>query len=123
MNTLTESHADEQPDLVLSAEQSLSENLRRLLATRWDIRTLLADSPPSVEDRKMLWRQLDSDMALAGITVPDRCSGSGAGLSTFIVDMRLPGITVRPLKQMTAQSEFNEVFLDDVAIPPRLAAG
>jgi len=39
------------------------------------------------------------------------------GLSTFIVDMRLPGITVRPLKQMTAQSEFNEVFLDDVAIP------
>jgi len=86
MSTVTESDADEQPDLVLSAEQSLlSQNLRRLLATRWDIRTLLADSPPNSEDRKMLWRQLDSDMALAGITVPDRCSGSGAGVSELCV--------------------------------------
>ena len=86
MSAMTESHADEQPDLVLSPEQSLlSQNLRRLLATRWDIRMLLADSPPSSEDRKMLWRQLDSDMALAGITVPDRCSGSGAGVSELCV--------------------------------------
>jgi acyl-CoA dehydrogenase len=86
MSTMTKSQADEQPDLVLTAEQSLlSDNLRRLLATRWDIRALLADSPPSSEDRKMLWRQLDGDMALAGITVPDRCSGSGAGVRDLCV--------------------------------------
>ena len=41
-----------------------------------------------------------------------------AGLSVFIVNMKAPGVTVRPLRQITGDSEFNEVFFDDV----RLAA-
>lgn len=40
------------------------------------------------------------------------------GISAFIVDMRLPGIDVRPLREMTGTSDFNEVFLDDVRIGP-----
>src|SRR5882724_7324990 len=39
------------------------------------------------------------------------------GISFFIVDMASPGLTVRPLRQMTGSSEFNEVFLDEVRIP------
>ena len=39
------------------------------------------------------------------------------GISAFIVDMRSPGITVRPLREMTGASDFNEVFLDDVRLP------
>jgi alkylation response protein AidB-like acyl-CoA dehydrogenase len=39
------------------------------------------------------------------------------GLSMFVLDMGSPGITVRPLRQMTGQSHFNEVFFDDVRIP------
>jgi 3-oxochol-4-en-24-oyl-CoA dehydrogenase len=39
------------------------------------------------------------------------------GISYFVVDMRLPGITVRPIKQMDGTTMFNEVFLDGVRIP------
>jgi alkylation response protein AidB-like acyl-CoA dehydrogenase len=39
------------------------------------------------------------------------------GLTMFVVDMHAPGVTVRPLKQMSGGSEFNEVFFDDVIIP------
>ncbi|HEY5334570.1 MAG TPA: acyl-CoA dehydrogenase family protein, partial [Mycobacteriales bacterium] len=39
------------------------------------------------------------------------------GLTMFVVDMHAPGVTVRPLKQMSGSAEFNEVFFDDVVIP------
>ncbi|MGY1814093.1 acyl-CoA dehydrogenase [Blastococcus sp. SYSU D00820] len=39
------------------------------------------------------------------------------GISYFLVDMRSAGVDVRPLRQATGMSEFNEVFLDDVFVP------
>jgi alkylation response protein AidB-like acyl-CoA dehydrogenase len=45
------------------------------------------------------------------------------GISYFLVDMATPGITVRPLKEMTGDSLFNEVFIDDVFVPDDLVVG
>jgi len=39
------------------------------------------------------------------------------GITMMVIDMRQPGVTVRPLRQMTGVSEFNEVFLDEVVVP------
>jgi len=45
------------------------------------------------------------------------------GLTMFVVDMKAAGINVRPLRQITGDSEFNEVFLDGVVLPADAVVG
>ena len=45
------------------------------------------------------------------------------GISFFLFDMSLPGVTVRPLRQMTGEAEFDEVFFDDVRVPADALCG
>jgi len=40
-----------------------------------------------------------------------------AGLTAFVVDMHAPGVETRPLRQMTGEAEFNEVYFTDARIP------
>jgi 3-oxochol-4-en-24-oyl-CoA dehydrogenase len=39
------------------------------------------------------------------------------GITTMVIDMKAPGVSVRPLKMPTGHSDFNEVFFDDVFVP------
>jgi alkylation response protein AidB-like acyl-CoA dehydrogenase len=46
-----------------------------------------------------------------------------AGITAFALDMRTPGVEVRPLREITGTSDFNEVFLDHVRIPAEAVIG
>jgi alkylation response protein AidB-like acyl-CoA dehydrogenase len=45
------------------------------------------------------------------------------GMTYFLLDMHAPGVEVRPIRQLTGDSEFNEIFLSDVRIPDRMRLG
>jgi alkylation response protein AidB-like acyl-CoA dehydrogenase len=45
------------------------------------------------------------------------------GLTVLLVDMKSPGVDVRPLRQMTGETEFNEIFFHDVRVPATNVVG
>ena len=47
----------------------------------------------------------------------DPATRRARGISCLLVDMRSPGITVRPLRQITGEAEFNEIFFEGVKVP------
>ena len=45
------------------------------------------------------------------------------GLSYLLIDLKSPGVEIRPIKQMTGASEFNEIFFEDVFVPGNMLVG
>ena len=46
----------------------------------------------------------------------DSAAARHRGLTMFVLDLAAPGVTIRPLRQMTGSARFNEVFLDEVPV-------
>ena len=71
-----------------------------------------------------IWTSLAKQAAWAiCIARTDPAAPRHDGITYFLVDMSDPGIEVRPLKEMTGESFFNQVFLDDVFVPDDRVVG
>ena len=77
-----------------------------------------------VLDGHKVWTSgaLVADVGIA-ITRTDSTAPKHAGLTAFLVPMDAPGLTVRPIRQMTGGSSFNEVYLDGVELSDDLRLG
>ncbi|HET8675666.1 MAG TPA: acyl-CoA dehydrogenase [Blastocatellia bacterium] len=58
-----------------------------------------------------------------GVVRTDPDATKHKGLTYMLIDMHSPGVKVRPLKQMTGESEFNEVFFQNVRVPVENVVG
>jgi alkylation response protein AidB-like acyl-CoA dehydrogenase len=57
------------------------------------------------------------------LTRTDATAPKHKGLTFFIVDMASPGLTVKPLRQMSGDAEFNELFFDNLEVPAENVVG
>jgi alkylation response protein AidB-like acyl-CoA dehydrogenase len=71
-----------------------------------------------------IWTSL-AQLARFGILIArtDADVGKHRGISYFVCPMDAPGITIRPIVEMTGAHTFNEVFLDDVRLPADTLVG
>jgi alkylation response protein AidB-like acyl-CoA dehydrogenase len=58
-----------------------------------------------------------------GVVRTDADAPKHKGLTYILIDMHSPGVKVRPLRQMTGESEFTEVFFENVQVPARNVVG
>ncbi len=58
-----------------------------------------------------------ADYMVALVRTSERGENRHAGMSQFLVDMKTPGITIRPIVSQLGEHDFNEVTLDDVLVP------
>ena len=124
------------PTLVTHGSRELASQLLRPMFTCQDIWCQLFSEPNAGSDVASLAAKAERDgdeWILNGqkvwttlahvahwgmiVTRTDPSVPKHAGMTYFVVDMRSPGVEVRPLRQMTGEAEFNEVYFNNVRIP------
>ncbi len=80
--------------------------------------TAVRDGDEWIVNGQKVWNT-SADHADMGILVArtDWDAPKHRGLSYFVIDLRQPGVEVRPIRQMNDHSSFNEVFLSDARVP------
>ncbi|PHR62112.1 MAG: acyl-CoA dehydrogenase [Robiginitomaculum sp.] len=64
-----------------------------------------------------------SDYMIALVRTQDKTEHRHAGLSQIIIDLKLDGVTIRPIKDMSGDAHFNEVVFEDVKLSPEALIG
>ena len=78
----------------------------------------MRDGDEWILNGQKVWTTL-AHMATWGLVVArtDPEAPKHKGMTYFVIDMHAPGVEVRPLRQITGDAEFNEIFMTDVRIP------
>jgi len=86
-------------------------------------RAVRADGGWKITGQK-IWTSLAKQAAWAiCIARTDPAAPKHDGITYFLVDMSAPGVEVRPLREITGDSLFNQVFLDEVFVPDECVVG
>lgn len=84
----------------------------------------VADGDDFVVNGQKIWTSMAqyADMCILLVRT-DPEAPKHRGISYLLIDMQSPGVTVKPLRQMTGGAEFNEVFFENVRVPKTQLVG
>ncbi len=119
-------HAPDPVDLRYSeVEEELRDSVRRMLADRCPVETVLAGCERGEPYHRDLWRVLAAEMGLAGLLVPEEHGGAGASLREAAVVAEELGRGVAPVPFLGSAVVATATLLaaGDTALLPELAAG
>jgi len=78
----------------------------------------VADGEDFIVNGQKIWTTLAQDATHVFLLVrTDKTAKKQKGISFLLADMKTPGITVRPIRNLAGHTEFCEVFFDDVRVP------